>query len=148
MATFVIATSFMFDSLDRKWVTALRTAGHDVVDWDENWASHNPDCMFVLNKFGHMTDSMVISVGVAKDMGMRLFALESWGKGNGIGWHHTQALKDELTKITGLQYTASPIDTFPGVHTGFESLWLSEFLPEPGPLRSKIISTVSECLHG
>lgn len=146
MAAFVITYSPEFCALENKWAVALEAAGHHVVAWDENWASR-ADCMLVLNKFGYISDSMLISIDVAKSLRMRLFALESWGKGNGIGWHHTQALKNELTKATGLKYTASPIDTFPGVNTGFESLWMSELLPDPGPIRSKIISIVSECLH-
>lgn len=148
MAKFVIVSSYEFHALERKWETALEAAGHTVVEWDVEWQERKPDCMLVLNKFGYISDSMQISIDVAKSIGTRLFALESWGKGNGIGWHHTQALKDDLLIATGMKYTSSPIDTFPAVHTGFESLWLSELLPEPGPLRSKIISIVSECLHG
>jgi hypothetical protein len=69
------------------------------------------EAVLVLNVFGYMGPSTLSEVEHAKSRGKKLYALESWGKGNGIGSNHFDYVQEARRRIIPEGYSGSPIDT-------------------------------------
>lgn len=68
------------------------------------------EAVLVLNVFGYMGPSTLGEVEHAKARGKPLYALESWGKGNGICGMHFDRVQAACRRIVP-EYRGSPIDT-------------------------------------
>lgn len=68
------------------------------------------EAVLVLNVFGYMGESTLGEVAHAKARGKKLYALESWGKGNGIGGNHFDHVQAACRRVVP-DYRGSPIDT-------------------------------------
>ena len=69
------------------------------------------EAVLVLNVFGYMGPSTLGEVEHAKARGKKLYALESWGKGNGICAMHYDHVQEARRRMIPEGYVGSPIDT-------------------------------------
>lgn len=91
----------------------------------------------VLNKFAYIGESTLKEIEFARENNKQLFALESWGKGRGIGPLHYAEIQYAAQRY-GV-HSKSPIDTsFPH----FEQWY--DLLPEAGSFRSALVNRVDE----
>jgi len=93
------------------------------------------EAIFVLNAFAYIGESTLKEIEFARQKEKKLFALESWGRGNGIGSTHYRSHREAAIKY-GVYGQMSPISTtFPG----FREPW--DILPEyDDKLRSKLVT--------
>lgn len=69
------------------------------------------EAVLVLNVFGYMGPSTLGEIEHAKARGKKLYALESWGKGNGICAMHYDHVQEARRRMIPEGYVGSPIDT-------------------------------------
>lgn len=69
------------------------------------------EAVLVLNVFGYMGPSTLSEVEHAKARRKQIYALESWGKGNGIGSSHFDYVQEARRRFIPEGYVGSPIDT-------------------------------------
>lgn len=69
------------------------------------------EAVLVLNVFGYMGPSTLSEVEHARSRGKKLYALESWGKGNGICSMHYDHVQEALKRMIPEGYVGSPIAT-------------------------------------
>ncbi len=67
------------------------------------------DAILILNVFAYLGDSTLNEIAYARKLKKKLYALESWGKGNGIGSNHYPSVRRAATKYNVC--IGSPIDT-------------------------------------
>lgn len=126
--------SARFEDHFKTWNEALTMAGHTVFTLTryasekgrKNWYSdaekqaldeahkrkiNASEAVLVLNVFGYMGPSTLGEVEHAKARGKRLYALESWGKGNGICSMHFDHVQAARRRIIPEGYIGSPLDT-------------------------------------
>jgi hypothetical protein len=126
--------SARFEDHFKTWNEALTMAGHTVFTLTryasekgrKNWYSeaekqaldeahkrkiNASEAVLVLNVFGYMGPSTLSEVEHAKARGRQLYALESWGKGNGIGSSHFDYVQEARRRAIPDGYVGSPIDT-------------------------------------
>ena len=125
--------SARFEDHFKTWNEALTMAGHTVFSLTryasekgkKEWyseaeklaldAAHKrkinaSEAVLVLNVFGYMGPSTLAEVEHAKARGKQLYALESWGIGNGIGGNHFDHVQAACRRVVP-EYKGSPIDT-------------------------------------
>ena len=97
----------------------------------------NSDAIFVLNRYAYIGESTLKEIEYAKVNDKNLYALESWGKGQGICGIHFKSVQEDAEKYGALASDwgakGSPIDTF---WPHFKEVW--RLLPEAGEFRSKL----------
>jgi hypothetical protein len=98
------------------------------------------EAVLVLNVFGYMGPSTLSEVAHAKSRGKDLYALESWGKGNGIGGSHYDSVQAACRRIVP-EYQGSPISTTSS--EGFRYAY--DLLGPAGPDRSALVDFIKEC---
>jgi len=118
---------------EKNWYTDAEKARLDRAHLDK---IRNSNGVLILNPFAYIGESTLNEIAFAREQGKLLYALESWGKGNGIGRNHFQSVQ-EAAKKYGV-YTGSPIDTF---HPHFAGPW--DLLPEAGRFRSKLVDRLN-----
>lgn len=91
----------------KEWYTPNEKATLDMVHLGK---IANSDAIFVLNEFGYIGESTLREIRFAEMNGKGIYCLESWGKGNGIGAHHTTSVR-AAAGSHGVLGTSSPIDT-------------------------------------
>lgn len=96
------------------------------------------DAIFVINKMAYIGDSTLKEIAYAKTYKKNLYALESWGKGNGIGNNHYKEVQEEA-KILGVWGKYSPIDT---CWPNFRDPW--SLLPQAGKYRSSLVDRINK----
>jgi hypothetical protein len=90
----------------KDWYTSEEKANLDVVHGEKIRASHG---VVFLNVMAYMGESTLRELALAKRIDKKLFFLESWGLGCGIGGGHTQEVQDDFARF-GLK-GGSPVDT-------------------------------------
>lgn len=95
------------------------------------------DAIFVLNPFAYIGPSTLNEIKFAKVQKKKRFALESWGKGCGVGEKHTKAFRLSKKSFEIDDDASSPIDTF---FPHFKSPW--DLLPEAGYFRSDLVKKI------
>lgn len=96
------------------------------------------DAVVFLNAFAYMGASTLNEVLHARRCGKKLYALESWGKGNGIGPRHIEAYQ-KAAREYGCLNVGSPIDTF---YPHFVDVF--NLLGPAGELRSSIVERLDK----
>lgn len=145
--------SARFEPWFRIWNEALTRAGHNVfgpcakpcaaakmigatVSTLQIAAS---DAVLVLNVFAYVGESTLREIAEAHRLGKRVFTLESWGVGNGIGRNHYQRVQDAAKKYGVPAGFGSPFDARQGPNGFAYSL-----LGEGGPERSALVDFIHE----
>lgn len=155
--------SARFERLFKAWNEALTFSGHTVFSLTsypsdkagkKTWYTpeqkieldkahfrkiEKSDAIFVLNRYGYIGESTLREIEHARSLGKRMYALESWSKGLGIGDSHTDEIKDDMEKDGLLRWSSSPIDTFASYRTGFSCPWSGLLLGPAGSLRRSIV---------
>ncbi len=96
----------------------------------------------VINAFAYVGKSTINEVKYARQRGKKVFFVESWGKGFGVGHTHTDEYQ-ALAKRYGAFDKGSPLDTRTGVD-GNVDIWMSDLLGPTGPLRSKVVDLIQK----
>lgn len=163
--------SARFEDHFKTWNEALTMAGHTVFTLTryasekgrKNWYSdaekqaldeahkrkiNASEAVLVLNVFGYMGLSTLAEVEHAKARKKKLYALESWGKGNGIGGNHFDYVRAACRRIVP-EYQGSPIDTTS--NSGFRYAY--DLLDDvvTGERQRNLVVMVGECddrVHG
>ena len=96
------------------------------------------DAIVVINRHAYLGLSTLREIDFAQHMGKKLFALESWGEGCGVGSLHNARTRMDVKLWKIPEGFGSPIDTCaPRFHGGWYDL-----PGEAGPLRSKVVDFV------
>lgn len=159
--------SAKFERLFHIWNEVLTLSGHTVFalsvypswkDNNKNWYTKDEkklldeahlrkiqasDAILVLNKFAYIGESTLAEITFAEKSGKKLYALESWAKGNGIRNNHKRLFRLRAQKYGALD-RPSPIDT---MEPKFKYAY--DLLPEAGAFRSDLVDqihTVDESL--
>jgi hypothetical protein len=69
------------------------------------------EAVVFLNTFGYIGKHGLAEWEYCKKIGRRIYALQSWGKGQGIGENHNKNIRDLTYKYLGVRTTQSPVDT-------------------------------------
>lgn len=120
---------------DTDWYTAEQKAVFDAVHVAKIGAS---DAVLVLNPFAYVGDSTLREIRVARACGARLYALESWGLGLGIGPGHAAAVRQHARSLGVPAFFGSPIDT---TAPAFRSAY--ELLGPAGEARSAVVDMLT-----
>lgn len=162
--------SARFEDHFKTWNEALTMAGHTVFSLTryasekgkKEWyseaeklaldAAHKrkinaSEAVLVLNVFGYMGPSTLGEMEHARSRRKQLYALESWGKGNGIGGSHFDHVQAACRRLVP-EYQGSPIDTT--TRSGYRMVWdLFDGLSyaERGPL-VEMVKACDERAHG
>lgn len=91
-----------------------------------------------LNVMAYMGPSTLHEVQYARRAGKKIYALESWGKGNGIGGNHYGYIQKKAQEL-GVFREGSPIDTF---YPHFRDIY--DLLPDAGGFRSGLVERVEK----
>ncbi len=131
-------TRYASEKGKKEWYTAAEKQALDEAHKRKIDAS---EAVLVLNVFGYMGPSTLNEVAHAKEHGKRLYALESWGKGNGIGGSHFDQVQEACRRIVP-EYKGSPIDSTS--RSGFRMVWdLFDGLDYTE--RGALVQMVNEC---
>jgi hypothetical protein len=144
--------SARFESYFKVWNEALSLAGHVVFSLAaypsdkaglKTWYTEAQkdkiaasDAVLILNVFGYVGESTISEIEFAKKHKKPIHALESWGKGNGIGSEHYDAVQESCYRIIP-EYKGSPIDSHKMLN-----VW--DLLPPSSPERYAIVNLVHE----
>lgn len=90
------------------------------------------NAILVLNVFGYIGSSTASEIYHAKATDRKIYFLESWGKGLGVGRNHITTLRKAKEAYDIPEEYVSPMDT-----SSYSDLY--NLLPPAGPLRSSII---------
>lgn len=120
---------------EKNWYTDAEKARLDRAHLEK---IRNSNAVFVLNPFAYLGESTLNEITFAREQGKLLYALESWGKGNGIGPRHFKKVQNAAAKFVPVGF-GSPIDT---MHPEFHGPW--DLLPEAGAFRSKLVQSLDE----
>lgn len=160
--------SARFEQQFKNWNEILTLAGHTVFSLsvypsdkagEKNW--YTPEeklildqahfkkidasqAIFVLNKYAYIGESTLNEIEYAKISNKIIYALESWGKGNGIFDGHTKDVQQDLTNYGLTCPTFSPIDTFASSTTGFTCPYMSNLLGPSGSHRSRLVQLIDK----
>lgn len=91
------------------------------------------DAIVVINHFAYIGESTLKEIEFAKEKSKRLYAIESWGEGCGIGSNHLQLIQSRA-KRGGVYGKYSPINT---TYPYFKYAY--DLLPEAGELRNRLV---------
>lgn len=91
----------------KEWYT---TAEKQALDEAHKRKINASEAVLVLNVFGYMGPSTLGEVAHAKEHRKQLYALESWGKGNGISSRHFDWVQAACQRLVP-EYMGSPIDS-------------------------------------
>lgn len=95
----------------------------------------NSDAIFVINAFAYIGDSTEKEIYFAKQLGKTVYALQSWGEGNGIGSGHYKHVQ-EAAKHYGVWGEVSRLNTY---HPHMKDIYNGvEILGPAGNLRSTV----------
>ncbi len=100
------------------------------------------DAVVVLNVFAYIGESALAEIEFARWHEKPVYAIESWGKGCGIGCGgcvHTDSYQ-RAAREAGCYGIPSPIDTH---HPHMLSPICSDLLPESGALRSRLVAMIA-----
>lgn len=120
----------------KSWYTESQKTTLDKVHKDKIKAS---DAVLVLNVFGYVGESTLSEIAFAIQHQKKLYALESWGAGFGIGSSHFEHIQKLCKKLIP-EYKGSPIDTTS--RSGY--LYPFDLLGEAGPDRSALVQMTRE----
>ena len=97
------------------------------------------DAVLILNVFGYVGQSTLGEIEFARNKKKELFALESWGKGNGISAEHFGDFRQACWKLIP-EYKGSVIDSTSAA--GFA--YPFDLLGVAGEKRSRLIKMISD----
>lgn len=167
--TITLCGSTRFERVFDLWNHALSLSGHSVfglgsrrgaylVDGahrDEQEAildrSHRrkidqSDAIVVVNPFAYVGDSTLGEIAYAREAGIAVYAVESWGKGCGVWYNgHADATRESARCYRVPEAFVSPINLVHGKSA--RSVW--HLLPDEIALRAQIVGTIRafERLH-
>jgi hypothetical protein len=123
---------------EKDWYTEEQKKVLDAVHKGKIDASH---AILVLNVFAYVGESTLSEIVHAKEHRKKLYSLESWGEGNGVGTNHFLHVRDAALRHIGRPHFGSPIST---VHDGrpFYGPW--ELLPPGGVERTAIVARLKK----
>lgn len=93
------------------------------------------DAIFVINAFAYLGESTLNEIAYAKQNGKLIIAMESWGKGCGIGPNHLESYQKAAERF-GVR-SKSPIDV---MEPQFKMVW--DYLPKAGVYRSGLVEKI------
>lgn len=126
--------SARFERFFHAWNKALTVSGHTVftltafpsVEGDKNWYAPNTkhlldrahfrkiqasDGIFVLNRNAYIGESTLREITFARHEDKKVYFLESWGRGCGIGASHNQEARNQIKEDNIPAGYRSPINT-------------------------------------
>ena len=96
---------------EREWYSDAQKTALDRVHFAKIAAS---DAILVLNVFAHVGKSTLREIEEAERLGKRVYTLESWGLGRGIGANHTDGVRDAARRFGVPDGFVSPFNTQQG----------------------------------
>lgn len=120
----------------KSWYTEEEKIILDKVHKDKIKASN---AILVLNVFGYVGESTLSEINFAIEKQKDIYALESWGKGFGIGASHYDSIQKLCYEMIP-EYQGSPIDSTS--RAGFKYPY--DLLGSAGPARSRLVTMISE----
>lgn len=99
----------------------------------------NSDAAFILNVFGYVGPSTLSEIEFAVKHQKQLYAIESWGKGFGIGAEHHEHVYKKCHEIIP-DYQGASIDFT--TNAGFMQPW--DLLPEAGSRRTRLVEMLND----
>lgn len=119
----------------KEWYTPEDKVVLDKVHKDKISAS---DAVLILNPFAYLGESTLSELAWAKDQKKKIYTLESWGEGCGIGHNHNQTVQ-QAARDFGVWGARSPVDT---IQDRGYYLYPFDLFGEAGAHRSRLVALV------
>lgn len=121
---------------DKDWYTPEQKVALDKVHLNKIKAS---DAILVLNCFAYIGESTLSELEFAKKIGKKVYMLESWGFGCGIGRDHNDEWRKAAEFYGVPRGYGSPIDATANYLTEFSGVWATFLLGDGGAYRNSIV---------
>jgi hypothetical protein len=128
----------------REWYSGPQKERLDLVHFQKIEAS---EAILVLNVMAYVGDSTIREIEHAAKLGKRIYLLESWGKGCGIGPNHAREMRlaaERFGVVGGSRIDAVEGYPSPGEGRGYLQYYPFGLFGPGGPDRSSLVEMIKE----